>query len=262
MTVDRPASDVVAGASAQAEYDRRRARERERFQRNWRVGALFIAVLGLGTFAASLLLVPKVPGVDDELATWFGLVAGVGVALAVGNDLWGRRQTTDAWSIGAEGERRTAKLLAPLAKKGFVVFHDRRHPGSRANLDHIVIGPTGVFVIDSKKYSSKVVIGRDALTCRGRRLDKVIEGAHRQRDSLIQVVGDARLVHPVLCFHQTELQKRHLFMKPVCRGVEVCGAKRLVAAITKRPQVLSSDEVTAVAHRINDRFRPSVAVER
>jgi hypothetical protein len=262
MSVQRPASDSLAGASAQAEYERRRTREREHFRRTLRPGLLLAALLGVGAFGACAVLLPRFAVIDQGLALAIGAVAGLGSALWVATELWGRRQTTDAWSTGAEGERRTAELLAPLSGKGFVIFHDRRRPGSRGNLDHIVIGPTGVFVIDSKKYSAKVVIGRDTLTCRGRRLDKVVEGALRQRDALAQVVGDPGLIHPVLCFHQTELEKRHRFMRPVCRTVEVCGAKRLVAVISKRPQVLSSDEVAALALRINDRFPPSVAVER
>src|SRR4029450_5665207 len=53
---------------------------------------------------------------------------------------------------GAAGERRTARLLEPLERHGWVVLHDLSVPGSRANLDHLVIGPGGVFVIDSKQY--------------------------------------------------------------------------------------------------------------
>jgi Nuclease-related domain len=36
------------------------------------------------------------------------------------------------------------------------VLHDRRIPGSRANIDHIVVAPCGVFVIDAKNYKGRV----------------------------------------------------------------------------------------------------------
>jgi hypothetical protein len=69
---------------------------------------------------------------------------------------WGLRfqPSPDAivWRRGAAGERRTARLLEPLERHGWVVLHDLSVPGSRANLDHLVIGPGGVFVIDSKQY--------------------------------------------------------------------------------------------------------------
>jgi Nuclease-related domain len=64
-----------------------------------------------------------------------------------------RRQSLAA---GAVGERRTARLLARLERQGWVVLHDLAVPGSRANLDHLVIGHGGVFVIDSKQYRGRL----------------------------------------------------------------------------------------------------------
>ena len=54
---------------------------------------------------------------------------------------------------GAAGETRTAEALAALGPE-WVVLHDQRWPGRRlANIDHVVIGPGGIFVIDSKNWS-------------------------------------------------------------------------------------------------------------
>jgi hypothetical protein len=65
-----------------------------------------------------------------------------------------------AWRRGAARERRTARLLSPLERHGWVVLHDLPVPGGRANLDHLVIGPGGVFVIDSKQYRGPATAGR------------------------------------------------------------------------------------------------------
>jgi hypothetical protein len=55
---------------------------------------------------------------------------------------------------GPAGERRTARLLDRLTRDGYVVFHDLAVPrNTSANVDHLVIGPTGVFVIDSKQWT-------------------------------------------------------------------------------------------------------------
>lgn len=64
--------------------------------------------------------------------------------------------STNAWAYGANGERALGKLLDPLRKAGMGILHDRRIPGSRANIDHLVIAPTGVFVIDAKNYKGRV----------------------------------------------------------------------------------------------------------
>jgi hypothetical protein len=52
-----------------------------------------------------------------------------------------------------------AKLLD---SRGVELLHDRRICGSRANIDHLAIGPGGVTVIDAKNYRGKVRTERRA----------------------------------------------------------------------------------------------------
>ena len=105
----------------------------------WRVAV----TLGIG--AAGGLL-------GSLLTTRLGLVIGALAAMATS---WGLRFKPSpdavAWRQGAAGERRTARLLGPLERHGWAILHDLAVPGSTANLDHLVIGPGGVFVIDSKQ---------------------------------------------------------------------------------------------------------------
>jgi hypothetical protein len=49
-----------------------------------------------------------------------------------------------AFAAGAEGERIVAEALAPLSAAGYILLHDRA-AGPRANLDHLVVGPSGVY---------------------------------------------------------------------------------------------------------------------
>lgn len=75
------------------------------------------------------------------------------VAAAAGGALWwfaSRRHDADRWLRGAEGEESTAELLRRLPRRRWHVRHDLRIPGSRANLDHVVIGRTGVWLVDTK----------------------------------------------------------------------------------------------------------------
>lgn len=64
--------------------------------------------------------------------------------------------STKAWDKGAAGERVIGDSLDGLRDEGFAVLHDRRIPGTRANIDHIVVSPAGVFVIDTKNWSGRV----------------------------------------------------------------------------------------------------------
>lgn len=65
-------------------------------------------------------------------------------------------RSTNVWAQGARGERALGSFLDPLREEGMAVLHDRRIPGSRANIDHLVVAPAGVFVIDAKNYKGRV----------------------------------------------------------------------------------------------------------
>jgi hypothetical protein len=69
-------------------------------------------------------------------------------------------QSTRAWQSGATGERKLGEKLARLGDS-VVTLHDRQVPKSRANIDHIVIGPAGVYIIDTKRYpNAKIAVRR------------------------------------------------------------------------------------------------------
>ena len=134
------------GGSAQARWRRMRAAEWAAWTRSlpWRVAA----TVGIGAAGGVLgsLLGPRL-----------GLVLSVLAAVAAG---WGLRfrpsPAAKAWRRGAVGERRTARLLAALERHGWAVLPDLAVPRSQANLDHLVIGPGGVFVIDSKQSRGRL----------------------------------------------------------------------------------------------------------
>ena len=64
-------------------------------------------------------------------------------------------QSTQAWETGALGEERLGARLNELACITLRVLHDRRVPGTRANIDHLAVCPTGIYVIDAKKYTGR-----------------------------------------------------------------------------------------------------------
>ncbi len=61
------------------------------------------------------------------------------------------RKAKDAanWRAGYTGEAMVANLLESLSDE-FHVFHDIRHRDLAGNIDHLVVGPTGVFVLETK----------------------------------------------------------------------------------------------------------------
>ena len=122
-------------------------------------------------------------------------------------------QSTRAWDVGAVGEERLGQRLNELATDQLRVLHDRRIPGSRANLDHIAVTPTGVYVIDAKKYS-----GRPHLKLEGgllrprtekllvgtRNCTHLVDGVLKQVAIVRQHLDDSVPVHGVLCFVEAD----------------------------------------------------------
>lgn len=86
------------------------------------------------------------------------------------------------------------------------MLHDRKIPGSKANIDHLAIRPGGVFVIETKKYKGEVTIKGDDLFVGGRKRTPILEQTWREAVNVQAVLAEhmARLqldAVPVLCIH-------------------------------------------------------------
>lgn len=132
-----------------------------------------------------------------------------GLILALTDD----PQTTKAWATGAAGEERLGARLNELSTDTLRVLHDRRIPGSRANIDHLAITPTGVWVVDAKKYKGRPELRieggilrprREKVVVGGRDQTKLVAGMHKQVDVVAGVVGPDVPVHGVLCFVEAD----------------------------------------------------------
>lgn len=86
---------------------------------------------------------------DQRQRDKWGLLGGLAVALSP------ERQSTRAWGQGAVGEERVGARLDALASQDVIVLHDRRIPGTKANIDHVVVTRQGVWVIDAKRYKGR-----------------------------------------------------------------------------------------------------------
>jgi hypothetical protein len=91
--------------------------------------------------------------------------------------LAGPKASTEAWARGAEGEEHVGHLLDHFVGSNGVVLHDRRVPGRRLNLDHLVVVASGVWVIDTKHYHGHLARRRVGGSA-GRRLVQQPGSAH------------------------------------------------------------------------------------
>jgi hypothetical protein len=139
--------------------------------------------------------------------------------LAAGGDAayhWWRRSIVSVWRRGRRGEQRTARVLRfTLEWRGYRVLHSRSVPG-QGNSDHLVIGPTGVWVIDNQAwdpetefavYGGKLFIGKDSGSRTAVQLQKTAEAITRL---LSQELQAKIAVSPLLVAHGGRLPLRGL----------------------------------------------------
>jgi Nuclease-related domain len=181
-------------------------------------------------------------------------VVGLLAAMAVG---WGLRfrpsPDATAWRRGAAGERRTARLLHPLERQGWAVLHDLALPGGRANLDHLAIGPGGVFVIDSKQYRGRLQFDGSGRLWHGRYpLATTLRAVEFEANRAAQVLADPQVVVPIVAVHGAQVP----WGKVVVDGVPVVPARRLPSMLRGLPAVLGPERVADLANQARVRFMP------
>ena len=167
-----------------------------------------------------------------------------GLILAVSDE----PQSTKAWAVGALGEERLGNGLNALASEKVRLLHDRRIPGSRANIDHIAVTASGVYVIDAKKYRGRPQLKIEGGLFRPRveRLmvgsrdgTKLIDGLLKQVDVVRGLIDSDVPLHGVLCFVEADWPL--IGGNFTTRGVQVLSPKRLY------PQLQADGPLMAVA---------------
>lgn len=138
-----------AGGSSAREFARER---RENIRKQWHMWLL--VTLGILGFAAWSLLVSGMAA--RALAAAAGIFAGVLLVI------WslGGHYSAFRWWLGAEGERETAGEIEKLGLE-WHREHDLEHNGR--NWDHVLVGPPGVYLLDSKRLYTEAGPGGDAL---------------------------------------------------------------------------------------------------
>jgi len=237
-------NDKTAGGSAQAEYERRAAHHaadvRRRRPRILAVGAIF-AVVGLLVLMVNPL--------------WGGVVLLFDVVV-VASALFATPNSITAWQTGAQGELRTARLLEPLEGEGFRILHDRQIPGSRANIDHIVIGPPGIYVVETKSLGGSLQIRDNDVFVAGRRRTKMIDEVKREALAVQialakEIAARGWMVTPVICVHRADLP----WLRSEVAGVRIVSGKDLVKRLREADHLLAPADVERLAALAAARLR-------
>ena len=178
-------------------------------------------------------------------------------------------QSTKAWQAGAKGEIGAGLELEKLAPLyGFKVIHDRLIPGSKANIDHIAITRSGIFVIDAKNYSGKIRIVDQAgfletpnpiLYVGGRNCTHLVTKMHYQVDIVQRVLRNRSIEMPVtgvLAFYRGDWELlSSIFPQEVIQGVLV--NNKGIEKILNRDGDFSLEEIDHVTKTLASKLKPA-----
>jgi len=157
-----------------------------------------------------------------------------------------------ACESGCAGEAATASLLDQLPPP-WSALHDLRWPGRQgADLDHVVVGPGGIFVIDSEDWSGGVTVTDGVLRQNGYRRDREVAAAADAAVSVAEVVAPhGGSVQAVLCFTgQARVVGR-------AGDVALCHLENLWRFLLTRPEVLDPQQVAEANARLGAALVPA-----
>jgi hypothetical protein len=187
-------------------------------------------LVALGLLAVATALLGRAFGLHDVrfLGSEVALLASMFVISRYVLPLVERRDR------GASAEEHVGGLLDGLADGEWRVIHDASL--GRGNVDHILIGPAGVFTVETKSHPGPVRVARVH--------GGTLRQAHAEQRAVEAIAGVS--VEPLLVFSRAWVDR------PLARrkGVRVLPARMLVGHLTKRNATLSREEIEQVHERL------------
>lgn len=220
-----------------------------------------LLLIGLPGFIATVLMMNKLRLPPLFLLTVLLLIAGFTLwrfrkLRSLMHELWNRR-------LGFDGERVVGEALNQLMLDGYRVFHDL--PCDGFNIDHVIVGPAGVFAVETKtkrkptdgqgkKLAWEVTydgmqltfphLGRD-----DRWIEQAARNARHLGKWLTAAVGEPVTAQPILVIPGWLIQRQ-------ARGaVNVLNEKEVRSSMPRPVQPLAADLVKRITHQLAEKCR-------
>ena len=182
---------------------------------------LLVVCFITGYLLRALLPVPEL-GLSQVGILILLVAAATAILLA-----WGDRRLGH-FLKGAKGEEWVAHELAFLSSD-YTVFNGLRLGGGKQNFDHIIVGPAGLFVVETKNWKGSVEFRDGKLFAGGKEPSRPpirqVKAATAELISCIDEAGCGEIpIHSVLCFLCTELPEEGMNFN----GVVICTGERLI----------------------------------
>jgi hypothetical protein len=158
----------------------------------------------------------------------------------------------------AEDRRSTGESLDRLTARGYLVLADRRSPGLTGTIGHLVIGPGGVFVVETRDNSGRVRIRGDLVVVGGHSHD-VASHLRAQVAAVASTLGSvldptSAEVTPLICMRRAELPLMHRTVA----GIPLLRESQLERRIARSATVLDSGSIARLGEMANRMMPPVI----
>ncbi|MDG3547092.1 nuclease-related domain-containing protein [Methanobacterium formicicum] len=219
---------------------KQRSHVKSRVSHYTKITLLGVMILLTGIFGFILLIgVLELPQLS-----LFALLVMVGLIIVKYG--WSKRRI---WSKGAKGEKIVAKKLKKLPKK-YTAIRDVKIPNLGGDIDHVVVGPTGIYVIETKNYKPTYIPDEDCwYHTSGRKspqnpAKQVKLQASKLNDFLVRKLG--KKIKKVTINPVISPINHNLILKKDIKSYEIVFPEDLVSYLSHRRKILSSKEVKEI----------------
>lgn len=197
---------------------------------------------------------------------YFGVGFAVLVFLALADLAYTKPGHVSLAGSRASGEAATARAIKPLRFQGFTALHDRRLasgavPGiPPVDIEHLLIGPPGVFLLDSKNWPTVQMIGDSLFVGMDNRettLKRLDLEAQNLTTALRPNLPGGIKVEPVLVVHTKELRPTPRFLE----GVTILLPDQFPSVFGRMRQVMTASQAAKLAETL-DRVLPARAGDK
>jgi len=165
-------------------------------------------------------------------------------------------------------QRRTRRQLTKLGRAGYLAMHARPIPESQDQIDHLVVGPAGVFAIDSENWDKRLAVrtksGKQLWHGPNSKKDRLQHAqweAQRAADLLSGAIGKPVIVRPAMAVYGPRIP----WDVATIREVDVFSGPRLRKYLRRRARQgevrpLTDEEIERIFKAANEAFPHHLSV--
>jgi len=208
---------------------------------------IFLVALAIVEWLRHLFKTPPAP--------WLYSFLAVLAVVACVFDVRRTRSRLQRLRQGRDGERVVAEYLDALRAHGFRVLHDV--VGGSFNIDHVLVGPSGVFVVETKTWTKRpgqdICFDGERLLIGGREDCRPLRQAKGQAKWLSELVGE-RIGRRIFVKAIVSFADRYVKESTSAGSIFVLNPKRL-HTIANQPRTLTDAEIGKITTHIENFVR-------